>query len=202
MKKSSFLRKDINMAQKPTTDKVIKEAFTNGIVVQTRLTNSDDIAKFLQWKIDLENKNKTIYNEIRNIIVNEINDIDKKDAFRKTKDDLFYYLRKAIFASMSPFKQDIDNVVLDIKVEQNIINKKLDLLINLVAKEFDIQKDLEEISGELLKENKYFKDIKDILERQNNALLKKIEKANEAYQKTFQRYHNTEFDEVENEMES
>ncbi|WP_322959218.1 Mbov_0398 family ICE element protein [Mycoplasmopsis cynos] len=190
------------MAQKPTTDKVIKEAFTNGIVVQTRLTNSDDIAKFLQWKIDLENKNKTIYNEIRNIIVNEINDIDKKDAFRKTKDDLFYYLRKAIFASMSPFKQDIDNVVLDIKVEQNIINKKLDLLINLVAKEFDIQKDLEEISGELLKENKYFKDIKDILERQNNALLKKIEKANEAYQKTFQRYHNTEFDEVENEMES
>ncbi|UWV82416.1 Mbov_0398 family ICE element protein [Mycoplasmopsis cynos] len=164
------------MAQKPTTDKVIKEAFTNGIVVQTRLTNSDDIAKFLQWKIDLENKNKTIYNEIRNIIVNEINDIDKKDAFRKTKDDLFYYLRKAIFASMSPFKQDIDNVVLDIKVEQNIINKKLDLLINLVAKEFDIQKDLEEISGELLKENKYFKDIKDILEARIMLYWKKSKK--------------------------
>lgn len=186
------------MARKTKLEKISDKALDEGLVIQTRITDRNDITKYLQWKLEMENNKKTAYGEIRNIIMKEVNNASKKDAFRKTKDDLFYYLRKAIFASMAPFKQDIDNTILDIKLEQNIINKKLDLLINLVAREFDVEKDLVEISGSLLKENKYFKDIKDLLEKDNEALMKKIAKANKKYQETFGRYHQTEFENDEN----
>ncbi|MCU4706432.1 Mbov_0398 family ICE element protein [Mycoplasma sp. CSL7503-lung] len=176
----------------------IKKALDNdGIVISTRITGKDKLIQYFNWKQEIEKSGSTVYLEMKEVIHKLIDDNDKKVALRKTKDDLFYSLRKAIFASMSPFKQDIDQNINNIRINQNIINKKLDILINVIFERFDRTDEIDNLSSEVLKESNYFKDFRTLINQENDVILKKIEKLNKKYNETFENYIEGEFEKNE-----
>ncbi|WAM01991.1 hypothetical protein ONA02_05185 [Mycoplasmopsis felis] len=93
---------------------------------------------------------------------------------RKSKDNIFYSLRKAMFAFMSPFKHSLEERINENQNQLVIINKKLDLIINLLANEFKQKSQIENIPGELLKEASYFEEMKKISSSELKAIKEKM----------------------------
>ncbi|MEI2462512.1 hypothetical protein RRG54_04025 [Mycoplasmopsis felis] len=80
-----------------------------------------------------------------------------------------------------------------------IINKKLDLIINLLANEFDIKSELKTYLGELLKEARYFEEMKKYFRKGSElkAIKEKNEKLDKERSNTFNKYLEGEFENEE-----
>ncbi|MCU9939985.1 hypothetical protein NW739_04635 [Mycoplasmopsis felis] len=144
------------------------------VLISFRINGDEDIAKYLIWKQEIEKNGSSVYSSVRNILMEKIEDTDTKVSMRKSKDNIFYSLRKAMFASMSPFKHSLEERINENQNQLVIINKKLDLIINLLANEFKQKSQIENIPGELLKEAGYFEEMKKISSSELKALKKKM----------------------------
>ncbi|MEI2462098.1 hypothetical protein RRG54_01840 [Mycoplasmopsis felis] len=113
------------------------------VLISFRINGDEDIAKYLIWKQEIEKNGSSVYSSVRNILMEKIEDTDTKVSMRKSKDNIFYSLRKAMFASMSPFKHSLEERINENQNQLVIINKKLDLIINLLANEFKQKSQIE-----------------------------------------------------------
>ncbi|MCU9937815.1 hypothetical protein NW731_06995 [Mycoplasmopsis felis] len=73
------------------------------VLISFRINGDEDIAKYLIWKQEIEKNGSSVYSSVRNILMEKIEDIDTKVSMRKSKDNIFYSLRKAMFASYVSF---------------------------------------------------------------------------------------------------
>ncbi|MCR8966567.1 Mbov_0398 family ICE element protein [Mycoplasma zalophidermidis] len=165
----------------------------NGVQLSFRLYDENDILKFKSFRKTVEVKGQSLSNALSDIVVSFLDEKDKRKVMSSLKVDLFYAFRKAFYASLSPYTANIINQILKVRVENNIINKKLDLLLNALAGG-DVSKEIIDNPGsELLVEPKYFEQIRQILNIENDE---KGLKTNEKVAKVKRReeiYENYEF---------
>ncbi|WP_322935257.1 hypothetical protein RRG40_02510 [Mycoplasmopsis felis] len=167
------------------------------VLISFRINGDEDIAKYLIWKQEIEKNGSSVYSSVRNILMEKIEDTDTKVSMRKSKDNIFYSLRKAMFASMSPFKHSLEERINENQNQLVIMNKKLDLIINLLANEFKQKSQIENIPGELLKEASYFEEMKKISSSELKAIKEKNEKLDKERSNTFNKYLDGEFENEE-----
>ncbi|MCU9931751.1 hypothetical protein NW733_03580 [Mycoplasmopsis felis] len=98
---------------------------------------------------------------------------------------------------MSPFKHSLEERINENQNQLVIINKKLDLIINLLANEFKQKSQIENIPGELLKEASYFEEMKKISSSELKAIKEKNEKLDKERSNTFNKYLEGEFENEE-----
>ncbi|WP_371864742.1 Mbov_0398 family ICE element protein [Mycoplasmopsis gallinacea] len=105
---------------------------------------------------------------------------------------MFYAFRKSIFASLSPFHSNIKHWFNLQNIEIEIINKKLDLVLNLLAKSGNLN--LHSPKEEFLNELDHFKIVRknETIELMLNKK-KEDEKIKETV-KTFERFQKVAFD--------
>ncbi|MGZ9756219.1 Mbov_0398 family ICE element protein [Mycoplasma sp. 4423] len=173
------------------------------VQITTRVTGAENVEKLWAWKAALKRKKQTPYEVLRNIVLKVIDNTYEEEIIEKGKDRLFYALRKALFASMTPYFNHIDNTFNLLLMTNEIIDKKLNLLLNMQNEKVNLynlkESDVEDLN--------YFAQLKKYNYERAKNIESKSKKINEKIEKTFERYLRTEMnggnpydeEEVENE---
>lgn len=146
----------------------------NSISILFRLYETDDILRFENWKKELANNGESVSNAISDIVKQYLLEKDKSRVFNEVRQDLFYQMRKVMFASLAPFSANIIRELLKNRVEEIVANKKLDVILNEVFD--DRQNELKNLTNSQLAESTYFENIRTSLETKTTT---KVEKINE-----------------------
>ncbi|VEU59604.1 Mbov_0398 family ICE element protein [Mesomycoplasma neurolyticum] len=160
-----------------------------------------DIQTFNLWKQNILDKGLSLNQTICEIIITHIKKEQEKQIIRSIKDDLFYAIRKAIFASMSSVYKEFQIRKTDENFKNKILNSKLDLISNILFKNIDINDEIfDEPSPKALNESLYFiqkaKNDEKTLKILNETLAKNANKT----EKIFDRFSKGDiFDEIHEE---
>lgn len=166
-----------------------KKSKNNEVRLSFRLYDKNDILKFKIFQKQVDAKGQSLSNALADIVMSHLDEKDKRKIMSSLKVDLFYAFRKAFFASLSPYTANIINQVLKVRVENNIINKKLDLLLNAFAGGHIDEETINNPGSKMLIEPKYFEQIRQILNIENeeknlktNEKVAKVKKREQAYE--------------------
>ncbi|WP_434333041.1 Mbov_0398 family ICE element protein [Mycoplasma capricolum] len=102
----------------------------NEIKITFRIYEREDILRFEKWKKELASNGETLSNAMLNLLRNHLLEKEKKIVLNTLREDIFYSFRKSLFASLAPFASNIIREINKARIEEVIINKKLDLVIN------------------------------------------------------------------------
>ena len=101
---------------------------------------------------------------------------------------------------MTPFSANIIKEVLRNRIEDTLMNKKIDILLNTLAEKDQLNENqLKAPSAKILEESSYFEKIRELLNIENKLKMVKIDqkiKAVKDQQKAFEEYDN-HFDEID-----
>ncbi|WP_040539544.1 Mbov_0398 family ICE element protein [Mycoplasmopsis bovigenitalium] len=179
-------------AKTPNTKKYAE----NGVRVVFRLYDQNEILRFKKWQRELESQNKSVSQELSIILMNYLNQLDKKLVMRDLKEDMFYAFRKALYASMYPFTNTLKTTVEKYEVETILANQKIDILLNILANnkiEFNEQL-LNRPDDKLLNESIYFQQMRNVFNKQLEKEIEAEQKKALEVAKSFEKYANYEFD--------
>lgn len=160
--------------------------------VTFRLYDAEDIVFFERFKKELIATGDTLSSAIAGIIRNHLLGREKKVVWKHLQDDMFYAFRKALFASLIPFSKKINEKIDGVLIENNIINAKLNMLLNANSQKTTLNEELLNYnSNNLTDEPQVFENARIVLnaklqkEREKKKIkAKEIEKA----QKNFENY--------------
>lgn len=168
--------------------------------VTFRLYNDDDIIRFEKLKKESIATGESISLIISNILRDYLLEKDKKALYRNLRDDIFYAFQKSFYASMTPFSANIIKEVLRNRVEDTLMNKKIDILLNTLAEKDQLNENqLKAPSAKILEESSYFEKIRELFNIENKSKMAKIDqkiKAVKDQQRAFEEYDN-HFDEID-----
>lgn len=128
-----------------------------------------------------ENPNKLL----KSLILNTLTSENTLKSYSALKNDIYYSLRKAVYTSLSPFYLRLEENNIEIEHKFELINFKLNLIINLLLE--NMQKSQFEIEQNKMEDLVMFKSLKQKQE-QEYILLKKKNQARK--KEIYQSYHN------------
>ncbi|WFQ92673.1 Mbov_0398 family ICE element protein [Mycoplasma feriruminatoris] len=147
---------------------------TNEVKITFRIYEREDILRFEQWKKELSNNGETLSNAMLTLLKNHLLEKEKKIILNTLKEDIFYSFRKSLFASLAPFASNIIREINKVRIEEVIINKKLDLVINNFLENPD--EFIKNLNPNLLAEAEYFEKTRELFIIDYNNKLEKINK--------------------------
>ncbi|UUD34809.1 integrative conjugal element protein [Mycoplasmopsis caviae] len=172
------------------TDKNNKE-----LRLTIRFYNVDDVARLNKWKKQVSLAGDSFSNVLSRVIMNYLDDTEKKKVLKDFKTDLFYAFRKSMFASLTPFSANIIENILSIKADNYIINKKLDLLLNSIASDKDLTKSLlRNPTQDLIEEVEFFRNLRNLLNVKNDKVIETKNEKVARIKKQEEKYENYEFE--------
>ncbi|WP_373435590.1 Mbov_0398 family ICE element protein [Metamycoplasma equirhinis] len=133
-------------------DKKLKD-----VRVTFRFYELDDIVRFEKLKKEANANGDSISIVVANIVRNYLLEREKKIVMKNIRDDIYYALRKVLFASLAPFSANIIREILKNRIEDTLINKKIDVLLNKEAHNIKLdQNQLNNLTTKILAEPLYF----------------------------------------------
>ncbi|MHA3838791.1 Mbov_0398 family ICE element protein [Mycoplasma sp. VS1572C] len=133
----------VKQAEKRASEKKVKE---NGLSTTVRFYNVDDVARLLKLKKNLAGKNIALSSYLSEMISLQLANEEKEIVLKDIKNDLFYSFRKSFYASLSPFQHNIINEINKVEDEVEILNEKMDLLLQAMSGNAITSQDLDAIS--------------------------------------------------------
>ncbi|MHA3786257.1 Mbov_0398 family ICE element protein [Mycoplasma sp. Z244C] len=133
----------VKQAEKRASEKKVKE---NGLSTTVRFYNIDDVARLLKLKKNLAGKNIALSSYLSEMISLQLANEEKEIVLKDIKNDLFYSFRKSFYASLSPFQHNIINEINKVEDEVEILNEKMDLLLQAMSGNAITSQDLDAIS--------------------------------------------------------
>ncbi|WP_373436773.1 Mbov_0398 family ICE element protein [Metamycoplasma equirhinis] len=176
-------------------DKKLKD-----VRVTFRFYELDDIVRFEKLKKEANANGDSISIVVANIVRNYLLEREKKIVMKNIRDDIYYALRKVLFASLAPFSANIIREILKNRIEDTLINKKIDVLLNKEAHNIKLdQNQLNNLTTKILAEPLYFEQMRELFNAENKTRVEKINKkiaAVKEQQKKFEEYdaHNADLD--------
>lgn len=168
--------------------------------IRFKVRQPKNILRFIQYKEQIEKEGQNFNNFVMGLVSKSFEEQDKKSLFKNLKNDMFYSFNKAIYARTSPFSAAIINAIDKVRIKQNIIDKKLDLILNIITR--DTKTTLQEIQSpttQILEESEYFKNLYNVFD---NDLKNNEENRNKHIAKTFDRLKKfNDFEEREDQEE-
>lgn len=162
-----------------------------------KLTTSKQIDIFNEWIKSLQQENKKVATEVKKIVFDFLKNNQNRNQHKEYWNDLFYTIRKAMFASMVGFSNKIKQEYASLFAETKLLHLKLNIILNYMLKndEFDFgEQSIKFMSGGILEELDYFKEqreifLKDIkqLYKNKNAEKENLVRAAENVQNEFER---------------
>ncbi|WP_434328628.1 integrative conjugal element protein [Mycoplasma capricolum subsp. capricolum] len=146
----------------------------NEIKITFRIYEREDILRFEKWKKELASNGETLSNAMLNLLRNHLLEKEKKIVLNTLREDIFYSFRKSLFASLAPFASNIIREINKARIEEVIINKKLDLVINNFLQNPDEY--INNLNPNLLAEPKYFDKTRELFIVDYNNKLEKVNK--------------------------
>ncbi|WP_434329630.1 integrative conjugal element protein [Mycoplasma capricolum subsp. capricolum] len=146
----------------------------NEIKITFRIYEREDILRFEKWKKELASNGETLSNAMLNLLRNHLLEKEKKIVLNTLREDIFYSFRKSLFASLAPFASNIIREINKARIEEVIINKKLDLVINNFLQNPDEY--INNLNHNLLAEPKYFDKTRELFIVDYNNKLEKVNK--------------------------
>ncbi|QSB07623.1 hypothetical protein JS510_00640 [Mycoplasma tauri] len=140
-------------------------------IVSTRFTSDEDLMLFQRWESRIKSKGLSSYAEIQNIIRTHMVEEEKKGLLKEFKQDLFYVLRKAMWASLTPFLNSIKDEMRSQNNELTFIDLKLNLLINSLIKDKD---KINSPDAKDLSESEYIKMLREKVANSDKSYQKRI----------------------------
>ena len=190
--------------QEELNNKAKKNKQNNNLVFSGRFSNPDDIYLLNKYIANWKKEGKSSYQEINNIVRNSLLEQEKQEGIRNIKNDLFYALRKANWASLSPYAMQNTRKFREVDIELSIINLKLNMLLNLL---FDdkLENELDNPSAKFLKEPDFFKNtirgsMAKINDKWTNTIAKKLMNGKKAFDDFLAQLSENEFDDIMNEI--
>lgn len=145
---------------------------------------NNEIELLDKWFNKIKKNKSSINREVNNILVEYLKAKELEKSFSKVYNDMFYAFRKAFFASLAPFQNELVAHLKTIQNEVDILNMKH----NAFLKHFDVN--LDNLSKE------YFEDFSIISKARIKAIeeIQKTSKANKEkfkeLERTFERFKN------------
>ncbi|WP_027333079.1 Mbov_0398 family ICE element protein [Mycoplasmopsis gallinarum] len=167
-----------------------KESKRKAISFTGRFVDESDIYlydKYIQkWKKEGKSPYQMINKIVKDYMVNE----EKNDSLKILKTDLFYALRKANWASLTPFSMQITRRFQNLELEIVILHQKLNMVLNALLPGVKFNKEtLNNPGSELLKEPDFFeKYMRNELSKENNKWLNKMQKKVLKDKQTFEQF--------------
>ncbi|AWX69421.1 Mbov_0398 family ICE element protein [[Mycoplasma] anseris] len=106
-----------------------------------RFTELNDILTFRKWKENLDQRGISIQKEVNDLIRKGISESEAIGSIRSFKNEIRYALTKANFAALSPFYTKLEKHLLKQDLMIDVINYKLNLIINTLFGVIDINSD-------------------------------------------------------------
>ncbi|AJK51222.1 Mbov_0398 family ICE element protein [Mycoplasma capricolum] len=125
-------------------------------------------------KKELASNGETLSNAMLNLLRNHLLEKEKKIVLNTLREDIFYSFRKSLFASLAPFASNIIREINKARIEEVIINKKLDLVINNFLQNPDEY--INNLNPNLLAEPKCFDKTRELFIVDYNNKLEKVNK--------------------------
>lgn len=189
-------------------NKKSKHKNSNEIRISLRFSGQDDVALYSRWKKKIEGEGISSYSALNQLVKSELLKREQDVVVKSVKNELFYALRKAIWASLQPMTLNMKNEMNKLKIEQVIISQKLNLVLNVLCKNDAFEQQLVEPSNEYLKEIPYFNDVARtyLIDKEkvfSQKLLDKLNKNEESIDKFLAQLSDNEYDEyLENHIAS
>lgn len=204
---SNSSKKRINSINSDTNKK-LKPKNSNEIRISLRFSGQDDVALYSRWKKKIEDEGISSYSALNQLVKNELLKREQDVVVKSVKNELFYALRKAIWASLQPMTFNMKNEMNKVKIEQVIISQKLNIVLNVLCKNDAFEQQLIEPTNEYLKEIPYFNDVarKYLIDKEkvfSQKLLDKLNQNEESIDKFLSQLADNEYDEyLENHITS
>ncbi|WP_051622802.1 Mbov_0398 family ICE element protein [Mycoplasmopsis primatum] len=168
-----------------------------------RLYDANTLLRFKRFQNEVLRNGESLSAVLERIIVDFLDERDKKKVFKSLKTDMEYSFHKAFFSRLTPFSMYIIDHILNVRAENSLINKKLDILLNALFSNSKItKKDLENPSSDLLAEGPYFKNLRELLQLENaenlgkkNKWVEKVKKREKIFN-SYNYENETDFDEM------
>lgn len=113
------------MPRKTTTKKE-----KNTTTLWLHFTNPKEVNLINKIKKELKESGRIPGREFKKIITQSVESDSFAQSFLSIRQDIYYSLRKATFASLSPFYLKLDEMQVEIFSNLQLLNKKIDFLIN------------------------------------------------------------------------
>lgn len=180
-----------------------EKANIKSVTAKIYFRQSDDIVRFLRFKKQVDLAGITMNSALTSILRKYFEAKEQKQLFADLKNDLFYSFSKAMYARMAPFSNQIITKIKRQEILLNTIDKKLNVVLNALASNETFNKDkLENPSTSLLKESKYFSDLKLNIEHKINEQKVKRDKKVIELQKNQQKFEDYDFNNITDENDN
>lgn len=147
------------------------------IRITFRFYETSDILRFEKFKKEINSKDETVSNAVADIVRNYLLEREKKVVMREVRDDFYYSLRKVFYSSLAPFSANIIREILKNRIEDTIIGKKIDVMLNSLVNNLKITKnDLDNLNSKMLEEPKFFENLREIFKAENKNKIQKVNK--------------------------
>lgn len=174
---------------------------TKPVEIRFKIRMVNNILRVTQLKENLEKHGQSLNKYIFSLLIKDMEEKEKKSLFRNLKEDMFYSFNKAIYARSAPFSAMIIKEIDKVKIKQNIIDKKLDMILNILVRDEKTNVDeLKNPTTKLLMQSSYFENLYTMLDDEL-----KVDYANKkvAIEKTMNRYKKyNDFEEREMQEDS
>ncbi|VEU70348.1 Mbov_0398 family ICE element protein [Mycoplasmopsis glycophila] len=162
--------------------------------LSVKLSNLTETEQVLltKWIENLKAQKKSVNGELQKILFQYLTENNSQELFKEFQTSIFYAFRKSIFASLSPYHSNIKYWINLQNIELEAINKKLDIILNLLALSGNLN--LNSPKEEYTRELDYFIRLRN--EKITKLMTDKQEEddSNKQVLKTFENFQKVAFD--------
>lgn len=130
---------------------------------------------FNTWSQDIKDQGKKVETEARKVLIEHFKTSQDSKHSKRFWDEMFYTIRKAMFASMVGFTNKIKKEYFTTYKEVDLLNKKVNLVLNVLLKNKELEfteENLEVMGGGIINEFDFFKEQRFVYENDINQMFK------------------------------